>query len=79
MINKPTIICLTPVKNEDWIIEKFLRATSLWAEYIILADQNSTDRTVEIAEKFKNEHVAAHVKLKKGERSYLSAIAAKII
>lgn len=32
-----------------------------------------------IAEKFKNEHVAAHVKLKKGERSYLSAIAAKII
>lgn len=32
-----------------------------------------------VAEKFKNEHVAAHVKLKKGERSYLSAIAAKII
>ena len=32
-----------------------------------------------IAEKFKNEHIAAHVKLKKGERSYLSAIAAKII
>ena len=32
-----------------------------------------------VAEKFKNEHVAAHIKLKKGERSYLSAIAAKII
>ena len=32
-----------------------------------------------ISEKFKNEKVAAHVRLKKGERSYLSAIAAKII
>ena len=32
-----------------------------------------------VAEKFKNEPVAAHVKLKKGERSYLSAVAAKLI
>jgi len=32
-----------------------------------------------VAEKFKNEWVAAHVKLKKGERSYLSAVAAKLI
>ena len=32
-----------------------------------------------VAEKFKNETVAAHVKLKKGERSYLSSVAAKII
>jgi PhoH-like ATPase len=40
-------------------------------------DSLSNGLTV-IAEKFKNEKVAAHVKLKKGERSYLSAIAAKI-
>lgn len=46
------VICLTPVKNEEWIIEKFLNATSLWADYIIIADQGSTDRTVEIAKKF---------------------------
>jgi PhoH-like ATPase len=32
-----------------------------------------------IAEKFKNEKVAGHIQLKKGERSYLSSIAAKII
>jgi len=32
-----------------------------------------------VAEKFKNEKVAAHIKLKKGERSYLSAVAAKLI
>ena len=32
-----------------------------------------------VSEKFKNEKVAAHVKLKKGERSYLSAVAAKLL
>ena len=32
-----------------------------------------------VAEKFKDVNVAAHVQLKKGERSYLSSIAAKII
>lgn len=47
-------ICLTPVKNEAWILDKFLRATSLWADYIIIADQNSTDGSIEIAKKFDN-------------------------
>lgn len=46
------VICLTPVKNEEWILERFLKATSLWADHIILADQGSTDRSVEIAKKF---------------------------
>ena len=32
-----------------------------------------------VGEKFKNESIAGHVQLKKGERSYLSSIAAKII
>jgi PhoH-like ATPase len=32
-----------------------------------------------IAEKFKNENIAGHIQLKKGERSYLSSIAAKIL
>lgn len=32
-----------------------------------------------VSEKFKNEPVAAHVRLKRGERSYLSAVAAKLI
>jgi PhoH-like ATPase len=41
-------------------------------------DSLSNGLTV-ISEKFKNETVSAHVKLKKGERSYLSAVAAKII
>ena len=32
-----------------------------------------------VAEKFKDETIAGHVQLKKGERSYLSAVAAKIL
>tara|TARA_B100000700_G_scaffold330201_1_gene455218 strand:- start:1388 stop:2719 length:1332 start_codon:yes stop_codon:yes gene_type:complete len=32
-----------------------------------------------VAEKFKDEKVAAHIQLKRGERSYLSSVAAKII
>lgn len=49
---KPKIICLTPVKNESWILEKFLLATSLWADHIIIADQFSNDNSREIAKKF---------------------------
>ncbi len=41
-------------------------------------DSHSNGLTI-IGEKFKNEIVAGHVQLKKGERSYLSSIAAKII
>lgn len=46
---QPLIICLTPVKNEAWILDHFLHATSLWADYIIIADQMSTDGSREIA------------------------------
>lgn len=49
---KPKIICLTPVKNESWILEKFLLAASLWADHIIIADQFSDDNSREIAGKF---------------------------
>jgi hypothetical protein len=52
MQEKPKLIVITPVKNESWILEKFLIFTSLWADYIIIADQNSTDNSIEIAQKF---------------------------
>ncbi|MDR0864808.1 MAG: glycosyltransferase family 2 protein [Candidatus Symbiothrix sp.] len=51
-INKPKIICLTPVKNEAWILDKFLKSASLWADYIIISDQGSTDGSLEIAKRF---------------------------
>lgn len=46
------IIVLTPIKNEDWILKQFLYATSLFADLIIVADQNSTDKSVEICKQF---------------------------
>ncbi len=52
MEGKPLICCLTPVKNESWILEKFIQAASLWADYIIIADQMSTDGSREIALKY---------------------------
>jgi PhoH-like ATPase len=41
-------------------------------------DSLSNGLTV-VGEKFKNEYIAGHIQLKKGERSYLSAVAAKIL
>lgn len=46
------IIVLTPTKNEDWIIEQFLTISSFFADHIIIADQQSTDNTRNIALKF---------------------------
>jgi glycosyltransferase involved in cell wall biosynthesis len=50
---KLPVVVLTPVKNEEWIIEKFLEVTSKVADRIILADQGSTDETISIARRFK--------------------------
>ncbi|CEK16901.1 glycosyl transferase [Chthonomonas calidirosea] len=49
---KPTIICLTPVRNEAWILERILASTSLWADHIVIADQCSNDGSREIASRF---------------------------
>ncbi|MEZ7498690.1 glycosyltransferase family 2 protein [Flavobacterium sp. Arc3] len=43
------IVVLTPIKNEEWILDKFLKTCSLFADHIIIADQNSSDKSVEIA------------------------------
>jgi glycosyltransferase involved in cell wall biosynthesis len=48
----PKVICLTPVKNEAWILERFLKCASLWADHIIIADQGSDDGSREIARGF---------------------------
>ena len=49
---RPTVICLTPVKNEAWILERFLQCASTWADHIIIADQGSTDASRSIAASF---------------------------
>lgn len=44
-----SVVCVTPVKNEEWILDRFLRCASTWADHIIVLDQCSTDRSREIA------------------------------
>ena len=44
-----TTIVVTPVRNETWILDRFLRCASLWADHIVIADQGSTDGSREIA------------------------------
>lgn len=48
-IDQPVLICVTPIKNEAWILERFLLCSSLWADHIIVADQSSDDNSREIA------------------------------
>ena len=51
-MSKPLIICLVPVKNEAWILDRCLATASTWADVIIVADQMSTDNSREIALKY---------------------------
>jgi glycosyltransferase involved in cell wall biosynthesis len=46
------IIALIPIRNEAWVLETSLSNISEWADYIIVADQMSTDRSREICSKF---------------------------
>jgi glycosyltransferase involved in cell wall biosynthesis len=50
-------ICLTPTRNESWIIKPFLSAAKLWSDDIIVVDQNSTDGTLEELQKTSRVHV----------------------
>ena len=51
------IIVLTPVKNEEWILNQFLSITSLFADCIIIANQNSSDNSKEICSRFPKVHL----------------------
>jgi hypothetical protein len=51
-MEKPLVICLTPIKDEAWILERFLKCVSTWADHIIIADQQSKDGSKEIARRF---------------------------
>ena len=46
------IICVTPVRNEAWILDRFLATTSIWADKIVVADQGSTDGSQAIAARY---------------------------
>jgi hypothetical protein len=46
------VICLTPCRNENWIIDIHLNAASQWADHIIVGDQISDDGTRETVRRY---------------------------
>lgn len=46
------IVVITPVKDEEWILTNFLWACSLFADHILVLDQQSADRSREICDRF---------------------------
>lgn len=46
------IVVLTPVKNEAWILNSFLSVCSTFADHILIADQQSTDGSLDIYPNF---------------------------
>lgn len=45
---RPALVVLTPVRNEAWILERFLAVTGAFADVILVADQRSTDGSREL-------------------------------
>ncbi len=52
MIETRSLIVIAQIKNEERSIYRFLKACDLFADKIILLDQGSTDKTLEIASQF---------------------------
>lgn len=51
-MSKTKIIVITPVKNESWILDRFLTVSSIFADHIIISDQYSTDNSRDICKKY---------------------------
>ncbi len=49
---RPPFIVTTPIRNEAWILERFLAATTLWADHILILDSGCTDQSLEICRRF---------------------------
>jgi hypothetical protein len=52
MSNGAKIFVVIPTRNDAWILSRVLATTSLWADRIIVADENSWDETSNICRQF---------------------------
>lgn len=57
---RPRIVCLTPVKNEAWILDLFLRTAALWADDIVISDQMSDDGSDRMAARHDKVRLVRH-------------------
>jgi len=67
----PRFVCLTPCRNEGWVIGNHLKAASAWADAIIVGDQMSDDDTREIVKAHSSKAILVDNKAKgydEGER-----------
>jgi hypothetical protein len=51
-MSETKVICLTPCRNENWVIDIHLKAASRWADHIIVGDQISDDGTRETVQRY---------------------------
>jgi hypothetical protein len=51
-LSETALIALAPVRNESWILDRYLRCASEWADRIVIADQGSEDGSREIVRRF---------------------------
>lgn len=63
------IVVLTPVRDEDWILERFLTAACEVADHVLVLDQKSEDRSREICAQFPKVTVAENPSGEYSERS----------
>lgn len=54
LLSRPLLICMTATRNYGWVTRAFLKANSLWADYIIIVDQMSTDDTRALCAEYDN-------------------------
>ena len=52
MRDSTSVVVLTPLKNDAWILRRFLEVTSIFADRILIADQGSTDGGLETCREF---------------------------
>jgi glycosyltransferase involved in cell wall biosynthesis len=57
------LVCLTPVRNEAWNLERFLLCAETWADVIVILDQSSTDGSAEIAQRHAKVHFVNYPQL----------------
>jgi len=56
-VSDPSVVCLTPMRDEAWVLERLIRTTLAWADELILLDHGSGDGSRELAAQHDRVHV----------------------